>query len=113
MYENYTRGGRYYYFIPLIFILWSNLHGGYVIGLILLGAWIVGELINVLLAFSLPSDERQTEISRASKHAGQIFIWAVIGGAATIINPNGIRIWLVPFQGITRFNSGMGISQFS
>jgi hypothetical protein len=95
---NRYRGRNVYYLIPLIFILWSNLHGGYVLGLIFLGAWIIGEIFNIGLAATLPGIERRNEVIRARQHAGQLFTWTLIGGVVTIINPNGVRIWLVPFQ---------------
>jgi hypothetical protein len=38
--------------LPLIFILWSNLHGGYALGLLLLAAMISGEILNHLLGYS-------------------------------------------------------------
>jgi hypothetical protein len=38
--------------LPFIFVLWSNLHGGYALGLLLLGAMIAGEILNHLLGYS-------------------------------------------------------------
>jgi hypothetical protein len=81
---------RLWLFIPL-FILWSNLHGGYVLGLALSGAMVAGELLNHLLGFNRPEILSIKRILR-------LVVWMVIAGLAVLINPNGIRMWLIPFQ---------------
>jgi hypothetical protein len=74
-----------------VFILWSNLHAGYILGLLLLGAFLVGEILNRLMwntaADILPG-----------RKLVRLAIWAVIAGCAVLINPNGIETWLVPFR---------------
>lgn len=77
--------------LPLVFLLWANTHPGYPLGLILIGTFIAGELANHLLAapgeFVLPW-------RKIARLAG----WAVVCGLVVLLNPNGIRIWLLPFQ---------------
>ncbi len=81
---------RLWLFVPL-FILWSNLHGGYALGLVLSGAMVAGEILNNFLGFKGPEI---LSIKRILKLVG----WMIIAGLVVLINPNGIRMWLAPFQ---------------
>ncbi|MEM4217374.1 MAG: hypothetical protein QXZ09_05075 [Candidatus Methanomethylicaceae archaeon] len=48
--------GRSLWWLPLIFLIWANAHGGFVFGLVLLGCFTVGELWNAYRnARTLPS----------------------------------------------------------
>jgi hypothetical protein len=76
-----------------IFILWSNLHAGYVLGLILIGAAIAGEVMNHFLGN--PDD---TVLSY--KQIIKLGLVALAAGVAVLLNPNGIKTWLIPFQTI-------------
>jgi hypothetical protein len=77
-------------FIP-VFILWSNLHGGYVLGLLLIGAMLAGEVLNNLLGF------RGQEVL-SWKKIGKLVIWGLAAGLVVVINPNGLAMWAIPFQ---------------
>lgn len=82
-----TRDRRLLAAFPLLMLPWANLHGGFVLGLVILGVTLVGEWLN-----------------RLSKHpealpAGDIKALAVAllaTAAATIVNPNGLRQILYP-----------------
>lgn len=78
--------------IPIL-ILWSNLHGGFVLGLIYLACVVVGETINHLLHF----DGRDV---LPWKQIYKLTGWGIAGGLVTAVNPNGIRMWWIPFQTI-------------
>ncbi len=83
---------------PLVpyFVLWGNLHGGYPLGLLLIGAYLVGGLADFLLG-------RETlPWARWRALAG----WSVLAGMAVALNPNGWRMWLIPFQTV-----GVGVLQ--
>lgn len=79
------------WWLPVLFLLWSNLHGGYTFGLILLGVTIAGEVLNKLLKIDLYMPLTWREI-------GRIILIAIICGLAVVINPNGIKMWLIPFE---------------
>ena len=81
---------RLWMLIP-IFILWSNLHGGYVLGLLLIGAYIAGELLSRLLLDS-PADRLE------DKALVRLGLWGFLSGLAVLINPNGLNTWLEPFR---------------
>jgi hypothetical protein len=74
-----------------IFILWSNLHAGYALGLLLLGAFLAGEVFNRLVWN--PGTAPLT-----SRDLLQLAGWSVLAGIAVLVNPNGIDTWLVPFR---------------
>ncbi len=77
-------------FIP-IFILWSNLHAGYTLGLLLIGCVIAGEIFNRILVYP-------TSTNLPWKPVRSLLIWGLISGLVALINPNGINTWLIPFQ---------------
>lgn len=85
-----NRGNRLY-LLPPIMLLWVNLHGGFVGGFILLGAYLVGNLA------SLPSLE---PVARAALLQKLRHLSLAIGAcmAACLINPYGYQILLFPFQ---------------
>lgn len=84
------RGKNTLPWIMPLFILWSNLHGGYALGLLLLGAFIAGEVANRLLLH--PQD------ALSWKQILALLGWTVLSFFAVAINPNGIKMWLIPFQ---------------
>lgn len=79
------------WWLPLIFILWSNLHGGYVLGIILIGTVIVGEIFNKM---QLENNHdhltwREIEILGA---------WILVCLLVVLINPFGFGMWKIPFN---------------
>ena len=74
-----------------IFLLWGNLHGGYVLGMILLGVVIGGELLNKILP-------GKTEFHMEWPEIGKLLFWTVSGMIAVLINPFGIGMWKIPFN---------------
>ena len=79
--------------LPIVFILWSNLHGGYPLGLILIGVTIAGEMVNRWIHPNLTKEMTWKEI-------GLIALIGIISGLVVIINPNGFKMWTIPFQTI-------------
>ncbi len=82
---------RQIWLLPIFFCLWSNLHGGYILGLIYLGVCLLGDVFN---SITVPQNERAPVLRAAARLAGV----GLISFAATAINPNGLRMWLIPFQ---------------
>lgn len=77
--------------LPILFVLWSNLHAGFSLGFLLLGAFIVGELVNWLLDPHKPD--------RLSWHAlRKLIFWSLVCVLVVMINPNGLNTWLVQFN---------------
>jgi hypothetical protein len=77
--------------LPVLFIFWSNIHGGFALGLLLLGTVIAGELLNHALGFL------DVEILDWRKIL-TLSLWSVASILAVLVNPNGLDTWLIPFQ---------------
>jgi hypothetical protein len=83
--------------IPPLFVLWVNLHAGYVLGFIVLACFAAGELLNNLLALLNP---------RSTSHAGSddpfvpwqgiglILLVSLVSFLCLAINPNTTRMWV-------------------
>jgi hypothetical protein len=77
--ERRKEGARPWTYMPL-FALWANLHGGFLFGIVLIGIYLVGDLVE-----ALRREERVLWLTRARHHAAAIG-FAVLG---TLINPYG------------------------
>jgi hypothetical protein len=71
-----VHGGRGVWAIPVLFIVWANAHGGWVLGLGVLGAWIAGRFVEA------PAAERRTWLAVAA-----------LSAAATLLTPYGWELW--------------------
>jgi hypothetical protein len=76
--------------IPL-FILWGNLHGGYVLGFILIGAVIAGEVFNKITL-------REEDETLAWKQIAHLALFMLAGLLVVLINPFGVDMWKIPFN---------------
>ncbi|MBA4385614.1 MAG: hypothetical protein C0410_12825 [Anaerolinea sp.] len=93
-----TRHLRYLIPIPLLTVLWVNLHGGFLLGLGILGIYILGNFIE-LVVDKLKYKEPITTTQRVLIYSFcGIFIISLL---ATLANPNGIQILVYPFQTLT------------
>jgi hypothetical protein len=72
-----------------IFLLWGNLHGGFIWGMLLLLATIVGEMFNQFFG-------NQPKLSWSE--IGRLGLWSTGAMLAVLINPNGVELWKLPFQ---------------
>jgi hypothetical protein len=72
---------KLFWLLPALTVLWTNLHGGFVAGLIIIGAYAGGGLLGALLEPA--SEARKASLSRAWK-----FIQCgILCALATLINP--------------------------
>lgn len=67
----------------VLFLVWANLHGGFVFGLVLIGMFAVGHLLEGVALAARPEAWR-----RARHLLGAI----AVGGVAVCLNPYGIRL---------------------
>ncbi|MBL8098675.1 MAG: hypothetical protein JNK81_05810 [Anaerolineales bacterium] len=74
--------------IPL-FALWSNIHGGWIWGFLLISAHIAGEAI-----------EQFTSQEKNWSEIKNLIGWSALSSLAIGFNPNGLAIWILPFQQI-------------
>jgi hypothetical protein len=98
--DQYRRKGiNRLWLLPPIFVLWSNLHGGYPLGLILIGAYVAGELVDALF-------EGRSSWGMHRPHLQHFLVVLVACGLVVVINPNGFDMWKIPFQTV-----GVGVLQ--
>jgi hypothetical protein len=69
--------------LPPLFVLWVNLHAGYALGFMLLGAFIAGELLNQLLAAATPPPPSEAGRVRAAATPPPGSGQGSVGAAAT------------------------------
>jgi hypothetical protein len=74
-----------------LFVLWSNLHGGYILGFVFIGTIIAGEILNHFIG-------NQSNDLLQPKHIIDLSKWLFLSIGGVLINPNGIKTWLIPFQ---------------
>ncbi|MCL4295144.1 MAG: hypothetical protein KJ077_05430 [Anaerolineae bacterium] len=90
--EKYKREGRrWIYALPLVTLLWVNIHGGYAIAFMLLGVYIVGEIFNNL------TGHREDPLVPWPR-LGPLLVVGAISFAVVVINPHGWQMWLYPFH---------------
>lgn len=77
--------------LPILMMLWVNLHAGYSIGFILMGAFIVAEGLAWLL-------NRNGAEVLGWRGIRSLLLTACLMLVATLFNPYGYRILLIPFQ---------------
>jgi hypothetical protein len=77
--------------LPLIMLVWANLHAGFVIGLFLIAGTLAGEA----LERRVPLDERGTLDSPALR---KLAIVGLLSVAAVCVNPYGPRLLMVPLE---------------
>lgn len=77
--------------LPILFILWSNLHGGYSFGFMLLGITLGGMIFDRIL-------RPETDQTMTWREIGRLADWTAISLLAVLINPNGLQTWEIPFQ---------------
>jgi hypothetical protein len=90
--DRYQRTGKdQLRWLPLLMLVWANLHGGFIIGLLLLGIYFGGNVGELLFS---PHFKRAAAWRRSKR-------LALIGGgclAAALCNPKGYGLLLFPFD---------------
>lgn len=86
------RGGRILWLLPPLFLLWTNLHGGFVIGLTFLGLIAVAEAAGLRLGLPEPVPLRR---------CGWLALTAVGCLLVAMVNPNGPGILLYAWQTVS------------
>lgn len=93
-------GKRALWLLPPLMALWTNLHGGFAIGFILIGLYGLASLIAYLDSRFRVSSGRKESYQLRKR---MLILLAVgIGGAlAVMLNPHGPRMLIYPFQTIS------------
>ena len=83
--------------IPLVMVLWVNMHGGFFIGLVLVALFILGEWTTYLLAGGTEPTQRRSLI--------QLTLMGAAALLASLANPEFIRHWPYIFQALSMESS--------
>ncbi len=94
--------------LPVIFLFWSNLHGGWALGFMLIGLLLVGETINHGLGNQSPE-------VLAWRAIGRLAVWAAISIPLLVIQSEWVGNFENPIPdggcpGLTAVDPGMGFS---
>lgn len=90
--EKYKRAGsRLIYLLPLIVILWANMHGGYAIAFMLVGVYLIGEILNQVTRHS-------DDPVLSWRQIGILLVVAIVSFMVVALNPHGWQMWLYPFR---------------
>jgi hypothetical protein len=81
-----TAGIPYFVLLPLATVLWTNLHGGFLAGIVMLGVYGAGEVLKIACS-PHPAERRP-----AALRAGGYFGTALACLAASLVNPYGYRL---------------------
>lgn len=81
---------RQLWLFPVLTLVWANLHSGYLLGVALLAAYVIGEAGQLLLGWT---DRRGLDWPGVGRLAGV----AVVSFLAAAVNPNGPALWIYPF----------------
>jgi hypothetical protein len=89
-------GGRFGWTLPLLMVIWANLHGGFVVGDLILVCFAVGAIV-----------EYRHDFARLRP----ILLWCAVAIGASLLNPNGALVFVELF---TFQNSALmaGISEY-
>lgn len=101
-----------WWFLP-IFLLWANLHGGFIMGLIILAVFFIVELAKFLVQTWRPKLYKKLNISEDGLNAPQLkhlFFVGLLSGAVTLINPYG---WGLYYDFYKLFTNPFAISHIS
>lgn len=90
-------GGKSIWLIIPLFAIWSNLHGGYMLGILFLLTRALGTWMDGLQQVGI-------DRTKSFQQSGLLLAAAMGAYAAAAINPNGYRMWLIPYQTV-----GVGI----
>jgi hypothetical protein len=100
------RDKNYLYLLPVLMFVWINLHGGFILGFILTGAYFAGNLLSAL--FSAKS-ERDIPIKKTKTFALIILIALI----ASLLNPYGLKGLLHPMTSLVDGFMVHHISEFA
>jgi hypothetical protein len=90
------------WWLPALFLLWGNLHGGFTAGLFLLGLWIAaGVFVRLLLVVKPSVATYITEPIMPWSHLRRLILCAALAAGVTVLNPYGWRLHAEVFESLT------------
>ncbi|HET7442225.1 MAG TPA: hypothetical protein VFJ47_13055 [Terriglobales bacterium] len=77
---------RTVYWLPILMVFWVNLHGGLIMGFILLGIYLLAAVVEALASSDLPTR------TRAGNRARRLAVISVLCLCASLVNPYGYKL---------------------
>jgi hypothetical protein len=92
-FQKYRKAGTLFWLVP-VFVVWSNLHAGFLVGLAIMFGWLALMLL-MNFAKRWQSRLRCIDFAQAVPLNGLavFFCWALLAAAATLVNPYGWRMY--------------------
>jgi len=91
LYRYKWRGKNGIWLLPILALVWANLHAGFLVLFMLVGWMIAGEVLNHLLGM-------KEELVLSWKAIRSLALWGLASAFAVNINPNGFLLWLAPLR---------------
>ncbi len=85
--------------LPLVMLAWVNMHGGFIIGFLIWGIYLVELLIQRLL--TAWSERRRLWEALHSEDISTLLIAGLVMGLVAMLNPLGYRIYLYPLRTVS------------
>src|SRR5579863_8169525 len=104
--DNLRDAVRYLAILPLATMAWTNLHGGFFVGVVMVATYGVAELLKLL--FSPNSEERRPVLIRAAAYLGT----SIACLAASLLNPYTYHLHVHVFQYLSDPYSAQHILEF-
>jgi hypothetical protein len=82
---------RWFWIFPVLFAMWVNMHPGYLLGLAIIGVYVIGD--GTEYRFKGPSVERLKW-----PEVRLLAIAGACGLIAALVNPSGYRLWIYAFE---------------
>jgi hypothetical protein len=82
---------RVLWLLPVLTVIWANLHSGYLLGVVLLGTYAVGWGIERWLGSQIEPIPSWQDIRQLAIMTGVSFF-------AAVLNPSGAELWIYPFS---------------
>ena len=97
---------RAVWWLPVLMVLWTNLHGGFVAGLMLVGAYAAGEVISAAI-------EAEPGVRARFWASARRYGWLMAAcAAASVINPYGLNLHVHVAKYLTDTSIQSGIEEF-
>lgn len=85
------KGKTYLYLLPLIMLFWVNMHGGFIVGILLIFIYLIGNL-----SYCFVSKGVQKEVHWKAARSLSLTLLACL--LASLANPSGYHAIITPFQ---------------
>jgi hypothetical protein len=101
-----TESYRWVLALPILVLLWVNLHSGYAVGLVVIGIYcadaVLGRLVYFWRTRQPGVDLPKLPPPRISAHATRVLVLVLLVSLpAVLVNPNGARMVSYPFETLT------------